>query len=155
MDLRAPAAGGDIAQVRVQPVATRVRLLLGDDLNLIAHLQLIGKRHDAAADLGADTAVTDVAVNMVSEIERRGAGRQIHHVAFRRKHIDPIVEHLAAHFVEHLAGVRHLFLPGDELAQPGDAFFVAGAHGHARALFVLQCAATPSSASSCICRVRI
>lgn len=40
-----PAAGGDVAKVRIQPVAAWVRLFLGDDFNLIAHLQLIGKRH--------------------------------------------------------------------------------------------------------------
>ncbi|MNL88909.1 hypothetical protein D3C87_2189210 [compost metagenome] len=62
---------------------------------------------------------------MVSKIQRRGAGRQIDHVAFRGKHIDPIVKYLTANLVEHLAGVRHLFLPGDQFAQPGDTFLVA------------------------------
>ncbi|MNV74888.1 hypothetical protein D3C71_1681410 [compost metagenome] len=64
-------AGGDIAQVRIQPVAARVRLFLGDDFNLIAHLQLIGKRHDAPADLRPDATVPHVTVDVVGEIERR------------------------------------------------------------------------------------
>ncbi|MNP46134.1 hypothetical protein D3C76_1401080 [compost metagenome] len=71
VDLGASAAGGDIAQVRVQPVAARVRLFLGDDVHLIAHLQLIGKRHDAPANFGADAAVPHVAMDMVGEVERR------------------------------------------------------------------------------------
>ncbi len=57
----ARAAGADVAEVRVQPVAARVRLFLGDDFNLIAHLQLIGKRHDPAADFRADAAMPDIA----------------------------------------------------------------------------------------------
>ncbi|MNS73021.1 hypothetical protein D3C72_1064480 [compost metagenome] len=125
VDLGASTAGGDITEVRVQPVAAWVRLLLGDDFNLVSHPQLVGKGHDAAANFGTDATVADVAVNMISEVERRRAGRQIHHVAFRGKYINPIVEHLAANLVEHLAGVRHLFLPGDQFAQPGDTFLVA------------------------------
>ncbi len=50
VDLRASAAGGHIAEVRVQPVTARVRLLLGNNFDLIAHLQLVGERHDAAAN---------------------------------------------------------------------------------------------------------
>ena len=135
----ASAAGGDIAEVRVEPVAARVRLLLGNDFDLIAHLQLIGKRHDAAANFGADAAMTDVAMDMVGKIERRRPRRQVHHVAFRRKDIHPVVKDLAAHFVEHFAGVGHLFLPGNQLAQPGDTVLIAAAAAgpRSRALFVL------------------
>jgi hypothetical protein len=76
VDLRASAAGGHVAEVRVQPVAARVRLLLGNNFNLIAHLQLIGERHDTAANFGADAAMADVAVDMVGKVERRRpAGR--------------------------------------------------------------------------------
>ena len=139
VDLRTSAAGGHIAEVRVQPVTARVRLLLGNNFDLIAHLQLVGEWHDAAANFGADAAMADIAVNMIGKVERRRPRRQVHHVAFRRKDIHPIVEDLAAHFVEHLAGVGHLFLPGNQLTQPGDAVFIAAAAAGAgsRALFVL------------------
>ena len=139
VDLRASAAGGHIAEVRVQPVTARVRLLLGNNFDLIAHLQLVGERHDAAANFGADAAMADIAVNMIGKVQRRRPRRQVHHVAFRRKDIHPVVEDLAAHFVEHLAGVGHLFLPGNQLTQPGDAVFIAAAAAGAgsRALFVL------------------
>ena len=115
----------------------RVWLLLGDDFNLIAHLQLVGKRHDAAANFRPDAAVPHVAVDVVGEVQRRGARRQVHHVALRRKDVDPVVEHLAAHFVEHLAGVGHLLLPGNQLAQPRDAVFVPAPAARRGALFIL------------------
>ena len=139
VDLRASATGGHVAEVRVQPVAARVRLLLGNNFDLIAHLQLIGERHDTAANFGADAAMADVAVNMVGKVERRRPRRQVHHVAFRRKDIHPVVENLAAHFVEHFARVGHLFLPGNQLTQPGDAVLIATATAGARSrpLFVL------------------
>ena len=85
MNFGTPAAGGDVAKVRVQPVAAGVGLLLGDDFNLVAHLQLIGERHNTPADFRPDAAVADIAVNMVGKIERRRTRRQIHYVALRRK----------------------------------------------------------------------
>jgi hypothetical protein len=71
VDFRAPAAGGHIAKVRVEPVPARVWLFLGDDFDLVAHLQLVGERHDASANFGADAAVTHIAVNVVGKVERR------------------------------------------------------------------------------------
>ena len=70
MNFRTPAAGSDVAKVRIQPVTAWVRLLLSDDFNLVAHLQLIGERHNTSADFRPDAAVTDIAVNMVGKIER-------------------------------------------------------------------------------------
>ena len=34
----------------------------------------------------------DIAVNMIGKVERRRPRRQVHHVAFRRKDIHPVVE---------------------------------------------------------------
>ncbi|MNI68072.1 hypothetical protein D3C73_1237450 [compost metagenome] len=75
MDLGAPTAGGHVPEVRVQPIATWVWLLLGDDFNLIAHLQLVGKRHNAPTNFGTNTAMTDITMDMVSKIKRRRARR--------------------------------------------------------------------------------
>ncbi|CCJ89655.1 hypothetical protein BN132_1583 [Cronobacter turicensis 564] len=79
----------------------------------------------------------DIAVDVVGEIERRGACGQVDDIAFRGKHVDAVVKDLTAQLVEHLAGIRHLFLPGDEFTQPGDTVFMAVAHAACRALFVL------------------
>src|SRR5471030_882182 len=138
VDLRTPATGGDIAEVRVQPVTAWVRMLLGDDFNLIAHTQLIGERHNAPTDFGPDTAMSDIAVNVVGEVERRRAHRQVDHIAFRGKHVNTIVEDLTAHFVKHFARIGHLFLPGNQLTQPGNTAFVTttATTGDRRALFI-------------------
>ncbi|CCJ85925.1 hypothetical protein BN133_2302 [Cronobacter dublinensis 582] len=109
---------------------------MGDDFNLIAHLQLISKRHNSAADFRADAPVPDIAVDVVGEIERRGARGQVDHVAFRGKHVHAVIKDLASQFIEHFAGIGHLFLPGDKLTQPGDAIFVTVAHAACRAFFV-------------------
>ena len=58
------------AEIWVQPVATWVRVFLSDNVHLIAHLQLIGERHNTSAHFGADTTVPDFAVNGVGKIER-------------------------------------------------------------------------------------
>ncbi len=71
VNFRAPAAGGDVAQVRVKPVAAWVWLLLGDDFNLVAHLQLVGKGYNTTADFSADAAMPHVTVDVVREVERR------------------------------------------------------------------------------------
>ncbi|CAH0294241.1 hypothetical protein SRABI106_03593 [Rahnella aquatilis] len=138
LNFRAPAAGRDVTQTWVQPVAAWVRMLLGDDFNLIAHMQLIGERHDAAANFRPDTPVPHITVDVIRKVERRGAHRQVDHVAFWRKHVDAIVEHLAAHFVEHFARIGHFFLPRDKFSQPGNTTFVAptAATDHSGAFFV-------------------
>ena len=84
------------AEIRVEPVAAWVRVFLGDDIYLIAHLELIGERHNASAHFGTDTTMTDFTVNGVGKIQRRGACGQIYHFTFRRKDIHAIIKHLAA-----------------------------------------------------------
>ena len=75
VDLRTPTTGGYVAKVRIQPVAAWVWLFLGDNFNLIAHLQLVGKRYDAPTNFRANASMPHIAMNMVSKIERRGARR--------------------------------------------------------------------------------
>ena len=75
-------------------------------------------------------------MDVVGKIERRRARRQVDNVPFWGKDVHPIVKDLAAHFVEHLAGVGHLFLPRNQLAQPGNAVFVARTRSAGRAFFV-------------------
>src|SRR5471032_1703059 len=139
MDLRTAAAGGNVTEIRIQPVTAWIGVLLGDDFNLVTHAQLISKRHDAPANFRPNAAVSDIAMNMVSEVERRRAHRQVDNIAFRRKHVNAIVEYLTAHFIKHFARVSHLFLPRDKLTQPGNTAFVAAAAAphHGSAFFVL------------------
>ncbi|CCJ93950.1 p1177c; B1177_F1_12 [Cronobacter malonaticus 681] len=76
-------------------------------------------------------------MDVVGKIQRCGACGQIDDIAFRGKHVDTIVKDLTAQFVEHLAGIRHLFLPGDKFTQPGDTVFMTVTHAACRAFFVL------------------
>ena len=60
------------------PVRGRPMVLVADDLDLVARVQLGDERHDPAVDLGADAGVADVGVERVGEVDRasrRAAGR--------------------------------------------------------------------------------
>ena len=90
-DLR--EVGTDLAAGRgrlhdVQPVAGGARALLGEHLHAVAHLQLVGQRHDGAVHLGAHAVVAHLGVDGVGEVHRRGAGAQAHDLALRREHED-------------------------------------------------------------------
>ncbi len=84
-DLRPRPGGGDIAQVRVQPVAAWRTVLAGDDLDLFTGLQAVVEWHDATIDLRATAVVTDLGVHAVGEVQRRRAFRQVDGVAVRVK----------------------------------------------------------------------
>ncbi len=74
-DLRPRPRRGDVAQVRVQPVAARRTVLAGNDFDLFTGLQAVVERHDAPVDLGTPAVVTDLGVNAVGEVQRRRALR--------------------------------------------------------------------------------
>ena len=59
-------------------------------------------------------------VDVVGEIQGRGASRQIHHIASRREDIDAVLKDLRLELVHEVAGIGNVFLPLQELAQPGD-----------------------------------
>src|SRR5207247_7804785 len=60
-----------------QPVAAGPGAgVAGDDLDDIAGVQVVRQGDEPAVDLRPDAAVTDVGVNAVGEVDRRGAGRQ-------------------------------------------------------------------------------
>ena len=115
--------GAQEAGVGVHPVAARVRLFLGDHLHLIAGLQRIGERHDAAVNLGAYAAVTDHAVDVIGKIERGGARRQVDDIPFRGEDVDSVLEHLTAQIFQQGAALGEILLPGEQLAQPLDLVF--------------------------------
>ena len=83
-----------------QPVAARQRLLGSHNLHLLAVLQLRGQRHHAPVHFRAAATVAKVRVELVSEVERRGTGRQFHDVAAGAEHIDALGEQLRTELVE-------------------------------------------------------
>ena len=91
--------------------------------------------HDAPVDLGAHAGVADVGVDGVREIDGRRAARQGDHAALGREAVDFL--RIQIHFKggHELAGIAHIALPFDQLAEPGDALIVIGRA--AAAFFVL------------------
>jgi len=65
-----------------------VLALGGYDLDDVAVLELVVERDEAVVDLGADAAMTDVGVDAVREVQWRGAGREILHLALRSEDED-------------------------------------------------------------------
>ena len=89
-----------------QPVARRAALALGgEDLDDVARLQLVVQRHDLAVDARADAAVADVGVDLVGEVQRRGAGGQRLDLALGREDEDLVLDQLAAQLVGELGRV--------------------------------------------------
>lgn len=119
-------AGAHIAEVGVEPVAAGPTLAGGEDLDLLAGLELVGERHDAPIDLGAAAAVANLGMHAVGEVDGRGDTRQVDDVPVRGEHVDTIRRHVAGEPFAQVAEVADLLLPLQHLAQPGDLLFVAG-----------------------------
>jgi hypothetical protein len=111
--LAAVSGRGKIAERRRQPVATRIQLLAGHDLHLVAVRQHGVQRHHAAVDLGAAAAMPEVGVHVIREVERCGAPLQLDHFAARRQCVDAVLEYLRADALEEIA-VAFLSLAGFE-----------------------------------------
>ncbi len=102
-----------------QPVARRAALALGgEDLDDVAGGQLVVQRHDLAVDLGAHAAVADVGVDLVREVERRGAGGERLDLALGREDVDLVLHQLAAQVLGELLGVVLVALPVEQRLEP-------------------------------------
>ena len=102
-----------------QPVARRAALALGgEDLDDVARLQLVVQRHDLAVHARADAAVADVGVDLVGEVQRRGAGGQRLDLALGREDEDLVLDQLAAQLVGELRRVLGVGLPVQQRLQP-------------------------------------
>ena len=125
----------------LQPVPAGAVALGGHDLDDIAVLQLCFQGHQAVVDPGAHAGMAHLGVDAVGEIQRYGAGGQLDDVALGRKDVDVLVEQVLAHGLHELAGIPHLLLPFQHIAEPfhlfvevrvrGTAFFVAPVGGDA------------------------
>ena len=72
----------------VQPLAARRLRGAGEHFDDVAVLQRCSQRNEFPVHARADTAMTDVGVNPIREIERRRAARKREDVAFRREGVD-------------------------------------------------------------------
>ena len=138
LDARPRRGGGHIAQRRRHPVAAGTALLGGENFHLLAGVEVVVERHDVTVHLGAPAAVPHLGVDVIGEIHRRGAGFQVHHMAVRGEHIDPVADQAVLELVDHGVGVvAQLVVPLQHLAQPGDALLVGAALAAGLAAFLV------------------
>ena len=138
LDARPRRGGGHVTQRRCHPVAAGATLLGGENLHLLTGVEIVVERHDVAVHLGAPAAVPHFGVDVVGEIHRRGAGFQIHHMAVRGEHVDPVADQAVLELVDHGVGVvAQLVVPLQHLAQPGDALLVGAALAPGLAAFLV------------------
>ena len=116
-----PRRSGEAKPVARRP-PTRLRR---QDLDEVAVLQLVVKRHDAAVDLRADGLVPDVGVDGIGEVDRRRARRQRLHLALRREDVHLVVEEIGAQRAHELGGVLVVALPIHQRLDPDDPLVVA------------------------------
>ena len=90
----------------------------GDDLDLVAVVQLGAQLDHAAVDLGADAAVADLGMDGVGEVDRRGAARQGDQVALGREAEHLVGEHLELGVLEEVLGVGGMLEDVEKLADP-------------------------------------
>ena len=103
----------------LEPVAAgALAVLLGDDLDEIARIQLVIQRHDAAIDLRADALIADRAVNAIGKVNRRRAAGQIDNLSLGREDEDFVAEQIHLERGDEFLAVTHVVLPIQNLAQP-------------------------------------
>src|SRR5205823_5560822 len=102
-----------------KPVPRGPALALGGQhLDDVPGAQLVGEWDDLAVDLRADAAVADVGVDLVCEVEWRGARRKRLDLALRGEHEYLVLEQVDLQRLHELARVGLVLLPVQQRAQP-------------------------------------
>ena len=78
------------------------------------------QRNDLPVDLRAHAAVADVGVDLVGEVERRGAGAERLDLALRREHEHLVLEEVCLERLSELLRIGQLLLPVEQMPQPLD-----------------------------------
>ena len=106
---------------RCQPVAAGCVVLLGGDLDDVAVGKLVGERDNAAVCFCSRAGVSNLGVNGIGEIDLRRFPGQGDQLAARREYIDLFGVKIDFQRRQKIAGILHVTLPLDELAQPRHA----------------------------------
>ena len=101
-----------------QPRRIGSRRRRGQDLDVVAVLQLGAQRQELVVDPRRHAVVADVGVHRVGEIDGRGAARQRHDLALRREHVDLVGKEVALDVLEELLRVARLGLDLEQALQP-------------------------------------
>ncbi|RMQ54470.1 hypothetical protein ALQ01_05585 [Pseudomonas savastanoi pv. glycinea] len=123
-NLGARPRGRDVTEVGVQPVTARRAVLAGDDLDLLAGLQAVVERYDAAVDLRTTAVMADFGVHPIGKVQRCCALGQVDGVTVRGEDVDAVRLDIDSQLVCQAADVAQLFMPFEHLTQPGNLLFV-------------------------------
>ncbi len=102
----------------IEPGSLRALPLGGDDLDRLAVLDPGPERHADTVDLGADAGIADPGMDRISEIERRGAARQFHHLAFGGEAEHLVGIHLELHVLEEVVVILGVLEPLGQRREP-------------------------------------
>ncbi|CRI65006.1 hypothetical protein THIOKS12210051 [Thiocapsa sp. KS1] len=116
----AGARRGQIAMMRAEPIAAGGGVLLSQDLDGLAAVQLVVQRHDPPVDACAAAAIADLRVDGVGEVECRGPLGQLDDLGLRGQHIDVDRLELGLEAFEEAAGLVAFVLELKPVAHPDD-----------------------------------
>ena len=154
------AALGLVRHHEAGPIGVGRLALRGQDLDLLARLQVVAQRHHLAVGLGADAVVAHLGVDLEGEVDRRRPARQRDEVAAGREDVDLLVVQVEVELADELVGVvgrgrlQEVAHPGVTSPRSGPPPPPAGEPSPPGASLYFQWAATPRSATSCISWVR-
>ena len=101
-------------------------VLVAQDLDLVAGLQMRHQRHDGAVDLGADRGVANIGMKGIGEVDRRRTARQRDQPAAWREAEHLVLEELELGVFEEVFLARTAGHMLDSLAQPGEGLALVG-----------------------------
>ena len=133
-DLRTRRRRADDAQ----PAARRRGAFLREDLNAVAHLQLVRQRHDLAVGLGTNAVVADLGVNGVGEVDRSGTRTQALDLALRGEHEHLVGIKVDLQVFQELARILGFILPVNHLSKPRQLLIELGVLALLAAVFLIQ-----------------
>lgn len=93
-------------------------MLAGDDLDLLAGLQAVVERYDAAIDLRTPAVMADFGVHPIGEVQRCRALGQVDGVAVRGEDVDAVRLDINPQLIGQTADVAQLLMPFEHLTQP-------------------------------------
>ena len=95
-------------------------------LNNVTRLEAVLEWNEAIIHLRADTAMPDIGVDEIREVEWRGASGELLDVTLWGEDVDLVLEDVEAHPLKELGGVGDVALPLKELTEPGELRVVRG-----------------------------
>src|SRR5271166_2227713 len=109
---------------QAKPVPAGLVSGLGENLDNVAGVQFVAQRHHASVDFGTHAGVTDLGVDGVGEVDRRGIARKHYYFAFRREGVNLFGIEIDFERGKEFVGIADIALPLDHLPQPGETLLI-------------------------------